>query len=226
MSSFSTRAESDVLVVKFETPPASTIFGTMRSATRSTSSSRPIRRRSFAVDLAKVDYLSSSGVAILVGLKRRVETQGGKIVIYHSSRSCATCSAVMKLDRFFTIADDEAAGARLLPSRPHGLIAFLRFPRYPGFPIFTGRMKAGSMRAPIERGVSASLRRQGVGGSRLGPAGSSAKRSFAQRSRSVLQSRMTIRIREGGFRGVAPIGLAERSTSRRTVASCRGGSLP
>ncbi len=61
----------------------------------------------FAVDLQKVDYLSSSGVAILVGLKRRVESRGGKIVFYQVQPVVRDLLAVMKLDRFFTIADDE-----------------------------------------------------------------------------------------------------------------------
>ena len=99
--------------------PASTIFATARSATRSTSSSRTRVEPLFAVDLAKVDYLSSSGVAILVGLKRRVETKGGKIVIYHVQPIVRDLLAVMKLDRFFMIADDEAeaiASLRPLPT--------------------------------------------------------------------------------------------------------------
>ncbi len=54
---------------------ALTIFAIPHFATRFTSSSPPHDEPLFAIDLAKVDYLSSSGVAILVGLKRRVETK-------------------------------------------------------------------------------------------------------------------------------------------------------
>ena len=73
----------------------------------------------FAVDLAKVDYLSSSGVAILVGLKRRVETKGGQMVIYHLQPIVQDLLGIMKLDQFFTITDDEAravASLRPLPT--------------------------------------------------------------------------------------------------------------
>ena len=72
----------------------------------------------FAIDLANVDYLSSSGVAILVGLKRRVETKGGKIVIYHLQPIVHDLLAVMKLDRFFIIAEDEARSDRFVASPP------------------------------------------------------------------------------------------------------------
>src|SRR5262249_57017787 len=72
-----------------------------------------------AVDLEKVDYLSSSGVAILVGLKRRVDSRSGKIVFYHVQPIVRDLLAVMKLDRFFLIADDEPqalASLRPLPT--------------------------------------------------------------------------------------------------------------
>ena len=101
--------------------PASTISGTTHSAMRSTSSSQPATIPRFAVDLAKVDYLSSSGVAILVGLKRRVETKGGKMVIYHVQPIVHDLLAIMKLDRFFTITEDEAKAVASLASPPHGL---------------------------------------------------------------------------------------------------------
>jgi anti-sigma B factor antagonist len=61
-----------------------------------------------AVDLQKVDYLSSSGVAILVGLKRRVDTRSGKIVFFHVQPVVRDLLSVMKLDRFFVINDDES----------------------------------------------------------------------------------------------------------------------
>ena len=119
MSSFSTRAESDILVVKFDT--ASGLNDFRNSALRDSlyelvqSPPQPL----FAVDLQKVDYLSSSGVAILVGLKRRVESRSGRIVLYHVQPIVRDLLAVMKLDRFFTIVDDEPhalASLRPVPS--------------------------------------------------------------------------------------------------------------
>jgi len=118
MSSFSTRSDSNVSLVTFENAAGLNDF--RNSALRDglyelvATHDEPI----LAVDLAKVDYLSSSGVAILVGLKRRVETKGGKIVIYHVQPIVRDLLAVMKLDRFFLIADDEnkaLASVRPLP---------------------------------------------------------------------------------------------------------------
>jgi anti-sigma B factor antagonist len=107
MSSFSTRTESNVLVIEFDT--ASGLNDFRNNALRDSlyelvlSSSEP----RFAVDLVKVDYLSSSGVALLVGLKRRVETRGGKIVLYRVQPIVHDLLAVMKLDKFFSIVDNE-----------------------------------------------------------------------------------------------------------------------
>ena len=159
MSSFSTRPDSDVPVVTFESAGGLNDFrnSALRDALYELVATHndPL----LAIDLAKVDYLSSSGVAILVGLKRRVETKGGKIVIFHVQPIVRDLLAVMKLDRFFVISEDEGkAIASFVPFlRPN---RSLRFPRYPGFPIFTAVVKRGVLGAPIERGVSASLRRQ------------------------------------------------------------------
>jgi anti-sigma B factor antagonist len=107
MSSFTTRDESDVLVVQFETAAGLNDF---RNSALRDSLYELVQARSdplFALDLQKVDYLSSSGVAILVGLKRRVEARSGKIVFYHVQPVVRDLLAVMRLDRYFTIAEDE-----------------------------------------------------------------------------------------------------------------------
>lgn len=116
MSFFSTRADSDVLVVTFESAAGLNDFrnNALRDSLYELVQNQPSPR--FAVDLAKVDYLSSSGVALLVGLKRRVETKGGQVVIYHLQPIVRDLLAIMKLDRFFTIGEDEAqAVASLRP---------------------------------------------------------------------------------------------------------------
>jgi anti-sigma B factor antagonist len=119
MSAFTTRVESDVLIVKFETPAGLNDFrnNALRDALYDLVQNRP--DPVLAVDLQKVDYLSSSGVAILVGLKRRVDTRKGKIVFFHVQPVVRDLLAVMKLDRFFNIADDESqalASLRPLPT--------------------------------------------------------------------------------------------------------------
>jgi anti-sigma B factor antagonist len=119
MSFFTTRTDSDVLVVTFETAAGLNDF--RNNALRDSlyelvASQQPPR---FAVDLAKVDYLSSSGVAILVGLKRRIDTKGGQMVIYHLQPIVRDLLGIMKLDRFFAVSEDEAravASVRPVPT--------------------------------------------------------------------------------------------------------------
>ena len=121
MSFFSTRADSDVLVVTFETAAGLNDFrnNALRDSLYELVQAQPSPR--FAVDLAKVDYLSSSGVAILVGLKRRVETKGGQMVIYHLQPIVQDLLGIMKLDRFFTISRRRGQCRRVLASPSHGL---------------------------------------------------------------------------------------------------------
>ena len=107
MSAFTTRDESDVLILRFEVAAGLNDFrnNALRDALYEMVQNRtdPF----LAVDLNKVDYLSSSGVAILVGLKRRVDTHNGKIVFFNVQPVVRDLLAVMKLDRFFLISDDE-----------------------------------------------------------------------------------------------------------------------
>src|SRR5262249_8192397 len=83
MAAFTTRVESDDLIVKFEAAGSLNDFrnNALRDALYELVQNRPDPM--LAVDLQKVDFLSSSGVAILVGLKRRVDTRNGKIVFFH-----------------------------------------------------------------------------------------------------------------------------------------------
>lgn len=71
-----------------------------------------------ALDMTNVDYLSSSGVAILVGLKRRVETRGGKVALYKVQPAVRDLLRVMKLDRYFAILDDEETALAELRAAP------------------------------------------------------------------------------------------------------------
>jgi anti-sigma B factor antagonist len=107
MSAFTTRVESDFVIVKFEAAAGLNDFrnNALRDALYDLVQNR--QEPLLAIDIQKVDYLSSSGVAILVGLKRRVDTHGGKIVFYHVQPVVRDLLSVMKLDRFFTIAEDE-----------------------------------------------------------------------------------------------------------------------
>lgn len=107
MSTFTTRDNSGVLVVTFtdasglndfrNTPLRDALFDLVKE--RQTPCA--------ALDMQKVDYLSSSGVAILVGFKRKIEIQDGKIVLFRLQPAVHDLLKVMKLDRYFPIVGDE-----------------------------------------------------------------------------------------------------------------------
>ena len=116
MSTFSKREESDALIIDFDNAAGLNDFrnNALRDALYELVQSHLEPR--VALNLVKVDYLSSSGVAILVGLKRRIETRKGKLVLFHVQPIVADLLKVMKLDRYFPMSDDEhAAIASLRP---------------------------------------------------------------------------------------------------------------
>jgi len=67
-----------------------------------------------ALDLSPLDHLSSTGIAILVGLKRRVEAERGKLVLFCMPPFLQELMIGMKLDNFFAIADCEQDALALL----------------------------------------------------------------------------------------------------------------
>lgn len=117
MDIFSLREVSDVLIIRIEDPPSLNDFRTnaFRDSLYDTVSGWPTHR--IALDMTKVDFLSSSGVAILVGLKRRVEPSGGKLVIFGIHAVVEDLLRITRLTQFFTFAPNEAkALALLLPA--------------------------------------------------------------------------------------------------------------
>ncbi len=71
-----------------------------------------------AVDLAGVDFLSSSGIALLIGLKRRVDGQKGRLVLFHIHPHVLDLFRVMRLVDLFVIAGDRDEAVELLPPLP------------------------------------------------------------------------------------------------------------
>jgi anti-sigma B factor antagonist len=84
-----------------------------RLAVYETIDERP--RPSIAVDLSQVEYLSSSGVAFLISLRRRIGAAKGGLVIFGVNAYVAGILRTMKLAPIFVFADDEAAALALLP---------------------------------------------------------------------------------------------------------------
>ena len=121
MSSFTTRAESDVLVVQFETPAGLNDF--RNNALRDSA----LRARADSIGAALRGRSPESRLPLELGRghPRRPEAprriQGGKIVFYRVQPVVRDLLAVMKLDRFFTIADDEPRAIASLRPSPYGL---------------------------------------------------------------------------------------------------------
>ncbi len=116
MSIFTTRDEEGALLVSFDDASGLNDFRNtpLRDALFEIIQEREDPR--VAIDMDKVDYLSSSGVAILVGLKRRIETRNGKIVLFRLQSIVHDLLQVMKLDRYFVIVDDEKEAVASLRS--------------------------------------------------------------------------------------------------------------
>jgi anti-sigma B factor antagonist len=118
MSGFSTREQSEAVIVVFDNAAGLNDFRNqaLRDELYDLVQSRAEPR--VALDLFKIDYLSSSGVAILVGLKRRIDTRNGKMVFFHVQPIVRDLLKVMKLDRYFPLADDEQAAIASLRPAP------------------------------------------------------------------------------------------------------------
>jgi anti-sigma B factor antagonist len=120
MSSFTVREQPEALIVSFDGAAGLNDFRNngVRDSLYELIQNRQGPR--VALDLGTIDYLSSSGVAILVGLKRRSDTRGGKVVLFHVQPIVQDLLKVMKLDRYFQFAESEPAALSLLgPASAH-----------------------------------------------------------------------------------------------------------
>ena len=71
-----------------------------------------------AVDLGPIDYLSSSGVALLIGIKRRVDQVQGHLVLFAIHPDVFDLLSSMKLISLFKVAPNQAEALELLPPIP------------------------------------------------------------------------------------------------------------
>jgi anti-sigma B factor antagonist len=71
-----------------------------------------------AVDLGPIDFLSSSGVALLIGLRRRVLASEGSLVLFKLHPYVEHLLRMMKLLPLFRVAPDEESALALLDSSP------------------------------------------------------------------------------------------------------------
>jgi anti-sigma B factor antagonist len=71
-----------------------------------------------AIDLAPIDFLSSSGVAMLIGLRRRVAAAQGALVLFGLHPYVQDLLKVMKILPLFRVAVDEPGALALLSPTP------------------------------------------------------------------------------------------------------------
>jgi anti-sigma B factor antagonist len=118
MSSFSIREEPDALVVTVLESSALNDFrsNSFRDSLYELVQDHPQNR--VACDLTKVDFLSSSGVAILVGLKRRLDTRQGRLVLFGVQPVVHDLLRITRLSQFFAFVDTEAEALALLRTAP------------------------------------------------------------------------------------------------------------
>jgi anti-sigma B factor antagonist len=61
------------------------------------------------VDMAKVDWMNSSGLGILIGGLSTVRGRGGSLKLLHVGKKPRELFAITKLDRIFEMHDEEEA---------------------------------------------------------------------------------------------------------------------
>ncbi len=118
MRSLKSREESGILVVTLD-DPASLNEGrsdTFRETLYEVVSNQTDPR--VALNLRAIEYLSSSGVALLIGLKRRLDGRGGRLVLCELQPYIHDILSVMKLQDFFMIVTDEPSALAALQSSP------------------------------------------------------------------------------------------------------------
>ncbi len=109
MRPITTRDEGDVVVVSLDDPEMlndgrSTEY---RVALYQLVEAMPDPK--VAVDLGMVDYLSSSGVAALVGLKKRIDARRGGLILFGIHPHVSEILRITRLDRIFRIATDDSS---------------------------------------------------------------------------------------------------------------------
>lgn len=75
----------------------------VRAALREMIDEKPKR---LIVDLAQVPYVDSSGLAVLIGAKQEVETNGGVFMLAGAQQAVRTILESARLDQYFRLAPD------------------------------------------------------------------------------------------------------------------------
>lgn len=70
------------------------------------------RTSSAVVDLSRVRFMASSGIGAMVRVHNACAARSGKLALYNVADDIVRALKITKLDRLFTIAEDEDAAAR------------------------------------------------------------------------------------------------------------------
>jgi anti-anti-sigma factor len=116
MRPVTTRDEGGVLILALEEPAGVNDGQSDVYRQRVYLALHDLPRPRVAVDLRPIDFLSSSGVALLIGLRRRVESAGGSLVLYGMHPHVRDLLRIMKIAPLFQIADDEDSAVAALSS--------------------------------------------------------------------------------------------------------------
>jgi len=116
MSTVKTRDGSDALIIVLDDPAALNDFRSNTLRDSLYAQVETIDPPHVALDLGAIDYLSSSGVAVLVGLKRRVNGRQGKLVLYKVRPVVLDLLRMMKLTQYFEFAETEEDALGVLRS--------------------------------------------------------------------------------------------------------------
>ena len=68
------------------------------------------------VNLKKVDYIDSSGLATFVELFQKMKRYGGKLVLFNLAQGVRSVFEIAKLDSIFKLADSEKEALSLVSS--------------------------------------------------------------------------------------------------------------
>jgi len=71
-----------------------------------------------AIDLSGIDYVSSTGIALLIGTKRRVDAAQGQLVLFGLHPEILDLFSSMKLTILFEITTDESEALKHFPALP------------------------------------------------------------------------------------------------------------
>ncbi|HTL47710.1 MAG TPA: STAS domain-containing protein [Verrucomicrobiae bacterium] len=66
------------------------------------------------LDLAKVGYMDSSGIAVFVELSQKIKAHGGKIVFFNLAPAVKSVFELAKLHLFFSIAGSQEEAVKIV----------------------------------------------------------------------------------------------------------------